>query len=208
MNLQGCPCVCASTYDMQAFGCVVRARRVGSARARAPKASRQHLWGARARTQTQTSDEDRPKCAALTLERTQDQAPLKGQRNPAFSRTYNHTDQCFFKPQLFHRPPAKTKHQHIPEFFQAPAEGISRGPCKHTLLLPRLQHNSLVAPQYTIFPDSLQGISKQPAKYTGAPVQFVSNPHPHRPQLFQTHFKEYPRNLQDTQVLLHSASKA
>ena len=136
---------------------------------------------ARARTQTQTSDDDRPKCAALTLERTQDQALLKEQRNPAFSRTYNHTDQCFFKPQLFHH----TKHQHIPQFCQAPAEGISRGPCKHTLLLPRLQHNSLVAPQYTIFleppaqttivPDSLEGISTRPARYTGAPAQRIQS---------------------------------
>ena len=36
---------------------------------------------------------------------------------------------------------------------------------------------------------------------------FVSNPHPHKPQFFQTHFKEYPGNLQNTQVLLYSASK-
>ena len=36
---------------------------------------------------------------------------------------------------------------------------------------------------------------------------FVSNPHPHRPQFFQTHLKEYPGTLQNTQVLLYSVSK-
>ena len=118
-------------------------------RARAPQKGRDNTCGGRARMRTQTADEDRPKRAALTLDRTQDQAVLKEQRNPVFIRTYNHTDQCFFKPQLFHHQPAKTKHWHIPQFFQAPAEGISRRPCKHTLLLSRLQHKSLVAPQYT-----------------------------------------------------------
>ena len=133
--------------DVRAF----RLRRVSALgpRARAPKGSRQHLRGARAHARTQTADEDRPKRAALTLDGTQDQAVLKEQRNPVFIRTYNHTDQCFFKPQLFHHQPPKTKHRHIPQFFQAPAEEISRRPCKHTLLLSRLQHKSLVAPQYT-----------------------------------------------------------
>ena len=90
--------------------------------------------------------------------------------------------------------------------------------------------------QTTIFPQSLPRISKEPRELhrcscTGHPKYeqnrtfrdtplsppgstkndrkpgFVSNPHPHRPQFFQTHFKEYPGNLQNTQVLLYSASK-
>ena len=58
-----------------------------SARARPKRVDTTPAWGARARARTQTSDEDRPKRAALTLDRTQDQAVLKEQRNPVFIRT-------------------------------------------------------------------------------------------------------------------------
>ena len=105
-----------------------------------------------------------------------------------------------------------------PQFFQAPAEGISRGPCPGSstkgLLLPS------TPAQTTIFPQSLPRISKEPCDIhrcscTGHPKYeqnrtfrdtplsppgskkhdrrpgFVSDPHPHRPQFLQTHFKEY-----------------
>ena len=90
--------------------------------------------------------------------------------------------------------------------------------------------------QTTIFPQSLRRISKEPCEIhrcscTGHPKYeqnrtfrdtplsppgskkhdrrpgFVSDPHPHRPQFLQTRFKEYPGNLQNTQVLLYSAFK-
>ena len=131
---------------------------------------------------TQRADEDRPKRAALTLDRTQDRAVLKGQRNPVFIRTYNHTDQCFFKPQLFHHQPAKTKHRHIPQFSRLWLKeylDISRRPCKHTLLLSRLQHKSLVAPQYTRTDHNFPSITS----------------------------KNIEGTLQNTQVLLYRASK-
>ena len=133
------------------------------ARAR-PKGSRQHLRGARA-------DPNLPKRAALTFDRTQDQAVLKEQRNPVFIRTYNHADQCFFKPQLFHHQLAKTNRRHsrhtpissrlqLKEYLEDPANipYCCPGSSTKALLLPS------TPAQTTIFPESLRRISKEPCE--------------------------------------------
>ena len=77
------------------------------------------------------------------------------------------------------RIPTRTDHNFSrPQFFQAPAEGISKGPCK-TLLLSRLQHKSLVAPQYTRTDHNFPSITS----------------------------KNIEGTLRNTQVLLYRASK-
>ena len=114
------------------------------------------------------------------------------------------------------------------------------GSSKKALLLPCTKHLKNTAKKHPhrpqFFLNHFEEYWKNPARYTGAPVQgipkteqnrtftdtplsppgskkhhrrpgFVSNPHPHRPQFFQTHFKEYPGALQNTQVLLYSVSK-
>ena len=64
----GVQCVVVGCVGLRKMMCrrfVAWCEHFGSARARAPKGSIQHLRGARARARTQTSDEDRPKRAAL-----------------------------------------------------------------------------------------------------------------------------------------------
>ena len=89
------------------------------------------------------------------------------------------------------RIPTRTDHNFSrPQFFQAPAEGISRRPCKHTLLLSRLQHKKPCSspvhphrPQFSL--NHFEEYRRNPAKYTGAPVQGIQNMN--KTELLETH---------------------
>ena len=238
----GVKCVVVGCVGLRKMLCrrfVAWCERFGSARA--PQKGRDNTCVGRTRARTQTSDEDRPKRAALTLDRTQDQDVLKEQRNPQFSSAHIPTPtNAFSNLSFFTTNQPKQNTSTYQNFSRLQLKECLEGPANIPYCCPGSSTKALLLPstpvQTTIFPESFRRISKEPCKIhrcscTGHPKYeqnrtfrdtplsppgskkhdrrpgFVSNPHPHRPQFFQTHFKEYPGNLQNTQVLLYSASK-
>ena len=119
--------------------------------------------------------------------------------------------------------------------FQAPAEGISKDPCKNALLLPCTEHLKNTAKKHPqrpqFFQNHLKEYRKNPAKYTGSctghPKKSAkkrheqnktfgdtplsppgSKKHPRRPRFVSNPSQEYLKTLQESSVApLYRASK-